>query len=124
MPEKHDGTATEPAGTADDCRVLTIVPVAGQRREIGDELFQIVREMRPVLVARDLGLLPGRQLAVDLFERGLGLLLELADLIANGNAALLADERAQLDNLVLELGHRLFEIEIGSKLHSVRFRPP
>ena len=46
-----------------DGAVLAKEPVAGQRRELVEQRGDIVGEMRPGRMARDLNLLPRRQLA-------------------------------------------------------------
>ena len=127
LPFSWPMTAIEPAAEAaepgDDRRVLGEFPVAGERREILDqELAGIVDEMRPVGMAGDLRLLPGRQLGVDVGERLAGARLQPGDLVIDGDRVALVAERAQLLDLALEIGDRLFEIEVAA--HPDPERPP
>ena len=101
---------TEPAQAADDGAVLAVEPVAGERREILDQRLGIVLEMRPVGVARDLGLLPGGELGVGLRQQLGGAALEPDDLVGDVELAAVG-EQAQLLDLALELEDRLFEVE-------------
>ena len=70
--------------------------------------------MRPLRMARDLRLLPGRQVGIELLERLRRLGLEPRDLLADGDRVAARAHGAQLLDLGLELGHRLFEIEIAA----------
>ena len=94
--------------------VLAEEPVAGERRELGDELLDIVREMRPLRMAGDLDLLPGSERGVEIGERLGGLGLELRQLLGDGDALAPLGQRAQFLHLGFELGDGLFEIEIGA----------
>jgi hypothetical protein len=66
--------------------------------------------MRPLGVACDLGLLPGRQLGVGLAQQLLGARLEPRDLIPELQVAALG-QMAQLLDLALELADRLLEVQ-------------
>jgi hypothetical protein len=56
------------------------VPVAVQLDEVGEDFVDVVQRVGPLGVARDLGDLPGRQVAVDVLGELLALLAELVDL--------------------------------------------
>ncbi len=59
--EDADALAAETAEAADDGVIVAELAVARQRREIADQAIDIVEAMRPLRMARDLGLLPRRQ---------------------------------------------------------------
>ena len=111
-------TATAPAAEAadagDDRRVLGEFPVAGERGEILDQPLGVVDEMRPVRVAGDLRLLPGREPGVDVGKRLVGPRFQAVDLLVDGDGVTLVAERLELLDLALEVGNRLFEVEIGA----------
>ena len=106
--------AAETAEAADDRRILAVAAVARERHEIGDELADIIKTMRPLRMACHLRLLPGRQRRVELFERLVGLDLDAVDLLADGDGIAAGGHRPHFLDLGLKLGHRLFEIEIGA----------
>ena len=54
-----DGNAAQPAETALDRLVVGEGAVAGQRHEIVHQRADVVKEVRALRMARDLGLLPG-----------------------------------------------------------------
>jgi len=66
--------------------------------------------MRPFGMARDLGLLPGCQLAVGLAQQLPGARLEPRDLVAKLQIATLG-KVAQLLDLALELADRFLEVQ-------------
>ena len=72
MADQHDPAAAEPAEAADDRLILAEGAVAGQRHEILDQAGDIILEMRPLGMAGDLGLLPGRQLGIGVAQQPLG----------------------------------------------------
>ena len=74
----------------------------------------IVEAVRPLRMARDLGLLPRRQIGVEIGERVGRLALETGDLLADRRRGVGIGERAQLLDLGLDLGDRLFEIEVAA----------
>ena len=57
-----DALAAETAEPADNGGVVAELAVAGQRHEIGDQPGDVVEAMRPLRMARDLRLLPRRQI--------------------------------------------------------------
>ena len=69
LSDDADALALEAAEAADDRVVVAELAVAGKRRELGDQLRHIVEAMRPRRPARDLRLLPGREVVVELGER-------------------------------------------------------
>jgi hypothetical protein len=110
--DHHDGPVVEPCEPADHRVILGEVAVAGERRELGEERVDVVRPMRALRVAGDLGLPPGREVLVELGAHGPRLGVERLGLGVEVHAFPGARERAQLFRLALELGERLFEIEI------------
>ena len=68
--------------------------------------------MRPVGMARDLHLLPGRQRLVDVAQRVPERFSSRRDLIADIDRLAVLGELLQLEDLAFEIGDRLFEIEI------------
>ena len=57
-PMHADALAAEAAEAADDGVVVAELAVAGERRELGDQRADVVETVRPLRMARDLGLLP------------------------------------------------------------------
>ncbi len=110
----HDHRApAEAAEPAHDGLVLGEIAVAGQRREVLDQGLHIVETMRPLWVAGDLCLLPGRELSIGIEERRPRLLLELLNLFGNRHAPSPSRAFSSRD-LAFELGYRLLEVEIGA----------
>src|SRR5882672_4744172 len=70
--------------------------------------------MGPIGMTGDLRLLPGRQLAVDIGQRLRGAGLEARDIVVDGDGVALGAEGAQLLDLALEVGDRLFELEVDT----------
>ena len=98
-----DALAAEAAEAADHRLVVAEFAVAGERDEILDQRGDIVDAVRPLRMARDLGLLPGRQVGVELVERGAA--FASSRVISSPMAPLVAlGERAQFLDLGLELG--------------------
>jgi len=110
LAQDHDAPAPEAAEPADDGAVLAEVAVAGQRCEVLDQAGHVVLHVRPVRMARHLGLLPGRQLGVGLAQQPLGLALQARDFLRDVDV-IVVREVAQLLDLALELGDRLFKIQ-------------
>ena len=107
-----DGLAAEAPEAADDGLVLGELAVAGERREFGDEAGAVIDEMRPLGMARDEGLLPGRELGIELLEGVGGLDLQARDVVGDGDGVPVLTERPKLLDLGFKLGDGLFEIEI------------
>ncbi len=70
--------------------------------------------MRPLRMARDEGLLPWREAGIEVLQGGGGLRLEAGDVVGDRDRVALLAEGAQFLDLGLQLGDRLFEIEIAS----------
>src|SRR5262249_39505232 len=70
--------------------------------------------MGTLRMASDLSLLPRREFRIEVFEHLCRLGFEAGNLLADGGCTVSALERAQFRHLGLELGHRLFEIEIAA----------
>ncbi len=77
------------------------------------QLADVVRAVRPVRVAGDVGLLPRRQLGIDVGKGLLGLVLELGDLVGTVDGGIVA-ERAQVLDLAEHVGDRFFEFKEGA----------
>ena len=83
MSDHHHRAAAEPAEPADDCLVLGEVAVACERREVLDQAADEVEAVRAILMARHLGLLPGGELGIGLFQGVARLRLELGEFFVN-----------------------------------------
>ena len=80
----HDHrAAAEASEAALDRAVVAEGAVAGERRVILEQARDVVREMRPLGMARDLRLLPGVELGVGLAQQLLGARLEPGDLVGD-----------------------------------------
>ncbi len=112
MAEDRDRAALEAAEPAHDRLVVGKGTVARQRHEVGDEPGDVVAEMRPLEMARDQGLLPGRQLGIGLPGQLLDLGLQLRHFLGDVDLVALG-EMLQLGNLAFELGDRFFKVEEG-----------
>ena len=112
--EDRDRIAAKAAEAGDDRLVLAELSVAGERLEIGDEAGDVVLCVRPVGMAGDLRLLPGRQPGIDAGERVARLALERRDLVGDRDAVGARLQPPQLLDLAFEVGDRLFEVEVGS----------
>ena len=86
------------------------MPVAVQFDEMGEDLVDVVQRVRALGVPRDLGDLPGRQVAVNVFGQLLALLGQLVD-FGRDVYGRLGLHIPQLFNLVFEFGNRLLEVE-------------
>ena len=85
MADDADALAAEAAEAADDGLVVAELAVAGERHELGDQPGDVVEAMRPLRMAGDLRLLPGRQLGVELLQRRAAFAFEPADLVGDGD---------------------------------------
>ena len=112
LPHDADRLTLEPAKAGDDGLVLAEGAVAGQRREIGQELARVFGKMRALWMPRDQDLLRGRQRRVKIGERLGGFRLQLVQFVGDGDRVALAGELAQLLDFCFQFGDRLFEIEI------------
>ena len=107
-----DRLAAEAAEAADDGLVLGEFAVAGERGELGDQPGAVIDEMRPLGMAGHKGLLPGRQLAIEILQGLGGLGLQTGDVVGNGDGVTVLTERPKLLDLGFQLRDGLFEIEI------------
>ena len=85
--DHDDRLAVEPGEAADDRAVVREAPVALELEEVGEQPRHVVEGVRPARVTRELDDLPGGQVAEDLRLELLRLLLELADLVGEVDAA-------------------------------------
>ena len=110
MPHQHHGGSAEPGEAADDGLVVAELAIALQLDEIREQPFDIVDKMRSLGVAGDLGLHPGIKAGVGFLPELLRLFAQLLDLRierAGGRR-----EQVQLLDLRLEIGDRLFKLEV------------
>ena len=116
--ENNDAMPAESAHPADHGGVLGEGAVAGERRELVDQPADIVQAVRPLRMARDLDLLPRRQLRIALADEPRHLRFKPADLLGDIEAAIVR-QAAQLVDLAFKLGDRPFELQ---KMPHQRFR--
>ena len=115
----HRETA-EPPDAADDGAILGEGAVAGERHELGQQRVEIGAAVRPVGMARELHLLPRRELGEGLGQEPARLGLEPADLVGDIDVAA-GGEMTQLFDLALEFRQRLLEIEeVAHRAHFLR----
>src|SRR6185295_9869397 len=113
LADDADALAAEAPEAADDRIVFAELAVAGERREVGDELRNVVEAMRARRPARDLRLLPGGEIVVEFFQRLRRLGFEALDLLDDRHIAARL-HGAQFLDLLLEFADRLFEVEIAA----------
>ena len=116
LADHADAFAAEASEAADQCFVVAELAVARERRELGDERLDVIHAMRPQVMTRDLGFLPGREIGIKLDERLRRLLLDARHFLADVAAA--GGKRAQLVHLGVEFGDGFFKIQIAA--HQVR----
>ncbi len=109
--DRHHRAAGEAAEPADHRRIVGEGAVAGERREIGDQGGDVGLRLRPLGVARDLRLLPGRELRVGGAQEPLDLFGEPRHLLGDVDGLGLG-KPAQLLDFPFELRDRLLEVEI------------
>jgi len=114
----HDALPVEPRQPAHDGRVVREGAVAVHLLEIRAHGLDVVEGVGALRVARDLGDLPGGELAVDVLGELAALLRQPLDLLRDVDGAVVLDE-AQLLDLLLEFRDGLFEVEEGG-LHEGR----
>jgi hypothetical protein len=81
--------------------------------------LDVVEAMRPLRMAGDLGLLPRRQLGIEVAERLCRLGLQPGDLVGDVGGVIARLHGAQFLGLGFKLGHRLFEVEVTAHLRKV-----
>src|SRR5690606_6265427 len=104
LADDGDGLAPEAAETGLDRLVLGELAVTGKRREILKQPCGIIEEMRTLGMPRDLRLLPGCQLGIDVDRRFASANLQAADLVARIDALIFLGEFLQLVDLAFEVG--------------------
>ncbi len=114
LAEDRDRTTAEAAETREHGGVLAEGAVAGERGPFLDEGADVVDRVGTVRMAGDLRLLPGRQLGVEIHQRLGGLGLQLGDVVGDGDGVTRLRQRLQLLDLAVQVGHRLFELEVAS----------
>jgi hypothetical protein len=112
LADDHNRLTAETGKTSLDGGVFGEFAVAGQRRELVEQGFGIVLEMRPVRMSCDLRFLPRIELAVDLGHGVAGSGFEPGDFIAGVDALVLVRKLPQLKDLAFQIGDRFFEIKI------------
>jgi hypothetical protein len=110
MAEHDHRAATKAREPALNRAVVAERPVACERRVVLEQAGDVVGEMRPLGMARDLGLLPGVELGVGLPEQLLRPGLEAGDLVGEVEVAAVR-EVAQLLDLAFQLADRLLEFQ-------------
>ncbi len=111
--------AAEAAEPADNGGVLTKAAIARERGEVGDELSDVIEGMGPLRMPGNLRLLPGGQFGIELLERLTGLGLHAGDFVADGDGVAGGLQRPHFFNFGLELGHRFFEIQVGTHRYQI-----
>ena len=87
--------------------------------EVSENALDVVECVRPLRVARELRDLPRRQVGENGFGDGLALGFEPRDFLGDIDFVIVADE-AQLFDLGLKLGDRLFEVE-KTMFHTIHY---
>ena len=108
--QHHTGGAVEAGQPAHDAQVVGKMPVAVQFDKVGEQLTHVVQCVRTLGVPGDLGDLPGREVAVDVFGELVALFGQLVDLFRDVDGRLVLHV-AQLFDLGFEFGNRLLEVQ-------------
>ena len=124
LTQHHAGIAVETRQATDDAQVIRKMPVAVHFDKVGEDVADVVQRVRALGVAGDLGDLPGRQIAVNVFGQLLALFGQLLNFFRN------IDRRLDLHvtqffNLGFKFGNRLLEVEesfLGQSFLLVRGR--
>ena len=104
--------AAEAGEAADDRLIVAEIAVAGQGREITEQALDVVDAMRPVGMAGDLHLLPGGKCLVEVAQGIARTLFQPVDLVGDIDRLAVLGKLLQLEDLELQILHRLFEIEV------------
>jgi hypothetical protein len=115
MADHHHRAPPEAGQPALDGAVVAEDAVAREGRIVVEQRGDVVAEMRPLGMARDLGLLPGRELGIGLAQQLLGARLEAGDLLRQIEVAAIG-QMAQLLDLAFQLADRLLEFEQDRRL--------
>ena len=110
--DHHHRTVVETGHAANDGVIVRKVAITRQRREFSEERVDIIAAVRPVGVARHLAFLPARQLAIKALKHHRRLGIKRRRLVSHVHLRIRARERTQFLGLALDLGKRLFELEI------------
>jgi hypothetical protein len=113
MPDDDNRPPAEPRKAAEDGVVIHEFPVASEFDEFVEQPRDIIEKVRPVRMTRDLRLLPGIEMGIDVLKLLVRLLAQLADFLTDSRAA----RGFQLGDLLLEIGDRFFEFKIGRYGH-------
>jgi len=116
LADHADTLAAEATEPAHQRFVLTELAVARKRCEFGDQRVDEIDQMRALRMPRHQGLLPRRQIGVEIAQRLRGLVLDPRNLFPDVAAG--RRQRAQFIDLGIEFGNGLFEIEITA--HVIR----
>jgi hypothetical protein len=103
-------SAVDAADAADQGRIVGVGAIAGELFELLAEVADVVQRVGTQRMARQLGHLPGRELAENLAGPHLQLVAQLADLFLDVESRAVTGV-AELGDLGLQLGDRLFEVE-------------
>ena len=114
MADQHQPVTADGGEAAQDRRIVREGAVPGQRKEILRKPGDIILEVRPLRMARNLRLLPRGQLGISVAEKLGRLGFELADLGIEVEFAGLG-RVAKLRNAGFQLRDRLLEFEV--RLH-------
>ncbi|CUJ22821.1 Uncharacterised protein [Achromobacter sp. 2789STDY5608633] len=108
--DHHAGRAVEARQAAHDGLVVGVHAVAVQFVEVGEDFAHVVQRVGTLGVAGDQRRLPRRELGVDFLGQRLALLLQTSDLVGDVHRRI-GLHIAQLLDLVLKLGERLFKFQ-------------
>ena len=110
MADDHDGQAIQLRQTAHDGRIVGKGAVAMQFMEIGQHQFDVVQRVDTLGMTGELGNLPGAEIREHRLCQLATLFLQFGDFFADVDLVIETDA-AQLIDLGLQVGNRLFEIE-------------
>jgi hypothetical protein len=113
VPDHHHLAPVEPRESADNGLVIAEITITAKRHEVGEDLGDVVAEMRPHRMPGHLGFLPGRERCIGAGEQISALRLEPADFSGNIDIAV-AGGSAEFGNPSFERGNGLFEFEVSN----------
>ena len=116
LTQNGDRLTIEAAKAGLNGRVFGKLAIASHGLPFGDQRLDVIGEVRPLRMTRDLGLLPGREFFVDFHQRLVGAARQAVDLLVDADGLIGRCKRLELGDLAFKIGYRLFEIEI--RLHS------
>jgi hypothetical protein len=112
MADDHHAATAKARQPAQNRLIVAEIAVAGERHPVVEHLGDIMFEMRSVWVTRNLRLLPGRQLRIDIAQQFRGLVLQPCDIIIDVERGVVP-HFAQFGNLPIERGDLFFEVQKG-----------